>query len=81
MDDLVDQADRVISALFGPESGIPWWFWGAVVLLIFLKLLYPVIFPELAADEARTEQRLKEFRKERDDLGKGGKKGKKAKKK
>ncbi|GIF11763.1 hypothetical protein [Actinoplanes teichomyceticus] len=82
MDDGVDMPYRVVGALFGPESGIPWWAWLAPLILIFAKLLYPVMFPLAAAAEAETDRRLAEFRRERngknrDNAAGKGKKGKK----
>lgn len=89
MDNAVDTAYRVVETLFGPDSGIPWWAWLAPILIVFSRLMYPVMFPEAAAAEAETDRRLAEFRRERDDKGKDkgkdkdkdkGKKGKKGKK-
>jgi hypothetical protein len=81
MDNAVDMAYRVVETLFGPDSGFPWWAWMAPVVLIFARLMYPVMFPEAAAAEAETDRRLTEFRRERDGKGKGKeKKGKKSKK-
>ncbi|GAA4599597.1 hypothetical protein BJY16_003133 [Actinoplanes octamycinicus] len=85
MDSAVDDAYQVVEALFGPESGIPWWAWMAPIMLLLGRLLYPVFFPEAAAAEAETDRRLAEFRRERDGKGKDkdskkGKKGKKGKK-
>jgi hypothetical protein len=89
MDDTVDMAYRTVDALFGPDSGIPWWAWLAPIFVVVARMMYPVMFPEAAAAEAETERRLAEFRRERDDRGKDsdkgkakdkGKKGKKAKK-
>ncbi|BCY06462.1 hypothetical protein [Actinoplanes sp. L3-i22] len=89
MDSAVDDAYTVVEALFGPESGIPWWAWLAPIILIFARLMYPLMFPEAAAAEAETDRRLAEFRRERDGKGKdkdkgkekdSGKKGKKGKK-
>ncbi|WP_436522258.1 hypothetical protein [Actinoplanes sp. HUAS TT8] len=86
MDNAVDMAYRVVEALFGPDSGIPWWAWLAPIGLVLARLMYPVMFPEAAAAEAETDRRLAEFRRERDGKGKEkdskdkGKKGKKGKK-
>jgi hypothetical protein len=86
MDSAVDDAYTVVEALFGPESGIPWWAWLAPIILIFARMMYPVMFPGAAAAESETDRRLAEFRRERDgkggkgkakDSGKKGKKGKK----
>ncbi|AEV82506.1 hypothetical protein ACWT_1488 [Actinoplanes sp. SE50] len=89
MDSAVDMAYRVVEALFGPDSGIPWWAWLAPIAILFARLLYPMMFPEAAAAEAETDRRLAEFRREREgqardrgaEKGKGKeKKGKKGKK-
>ncbi|GAA2666877.1 hypothetical protein [Actinoplanes palleronii] len=83
MDNASDVAYQVVDALFGPDSGIPWWAWVAPIIAIFAVFLYPVMFPEAAAAEAETDRRLAEFRRERAGKGKSkdtGKKGKKAKK-
>ncbi len=91
MDSTVDTSYRLVEALFGPDSGIPWWAWLAPIAIVLARLMYPVMFPEAAAAEADTDRRLAEFRRERDDQGKDkskdkgkekdkGKKGKKAKK-
>ncbi|BCJ45208.1 hypothetical protein GCM10010168_70090 [Actinoplanes ianthinogenes] len=87
MDSAVDDAYQAVEALFGPESGVPWWAWLAPVIVLFGRLLYPVVFPEAAAAEAETDRRLAEFRRERNGNGKGkekadkkSKKGKKGKK-
>ncbi|MFI1988175.1 hypothetical protein [Actinoplanes sp. NPDC020271] len=69
-------AYRMVEALFGPGAGIPWWAWLAPILIVFARLMYPVMFPEAAAAEAETDRRLAEFRRERDDRGKDDDKGK-----
>jgi hypothetical protein len=37
----VDTAYDVASVLFGPDSGIPWWAWGLVVVAVMWKILLP----------------------------------------
>ncbi|WIM98011.1 hypothetical protein ACTOB_001580 [Actinoplanes oblitus] len=82
MESAADDAYQMVEALFGSESGIPWWAWLAPIILLFGRLLYPVFFPQTAASEAETDRRLAEFRRERQGKGKakGNKKGKKGKK-
>jgi hypothetical protein len=38
MDQYLDTASNVISALFGPTSGIPWWAWLVVIGAVFWKV-------------------------------------------
>ena len=38
MDQYLTTAYDVTTALFGPESGIPWWAWTAVVVFLFWKV-------------------------------------------
>jgi hypothetical protein len=70
MDNAVDMAYRMVGALFGPDSGVPWWAWLAPISIVLARLMYPVMFPEAAAAEAETDHRLAAFRRERDDRGK-----------
>ncbi|GGN79673.1 hypothetical protein GCM10010112_54560 [Actinoplanes lobatus] len=51
MDTAVEVGYGVAELLFGPNSLVPWWAWLAPVAMIFLRLLAPVLFPEVA--EAR----------------------------
>jgi hypothetical protein len=48
MDQYIDTAYKVTSALFGPNSGIPWWAWIAVIVALFWKVLVPE--PKTTAD-------------------------------
>jgi len=41
MDQFVTTAYDVTSQLFGPDSGIPWWAWGLVLVALFWKMLLP----------------------------------------
>ncbi|HEY0535391.1 MAG TPA: hypothetical protein VGD29_27705 [Actinoplanes sp.] len=41
MDQFVNTAYDVSSQLFGPDSGIPWWAWGLVLVGLFWKVLLP----------------------------------------
>jgi hypothetical protein len=41
MNQFVDTAYNVTSQLFGTDSGIPWWAWGLVVVLLMWKILLP----------------------------------------
>jgi hypothetical protein len=41
MDQFVTTAYNVTSELFGPDSGIPWWAWGLVLVALFWKVLLP----------------------------------------
>jgi hypothetical protein len=41
MDQFVDTAYNVTSQLFGPDSGIPWWAWGLVLVGLMWKMLLP----------------------------------------
>ncbi|MEU4623026.1 hypothetical protein AB0G04_24020 [Actinoplanes sp. NPDC023801] len=60
----------VVGMLVGPGSLLPWWAWLAPLAMIFLKLLSPVLIPEVAEAHWASEK----------DAGKS-KKGKKATKK
>jgi hypothetical protein len=66
MDTTVEVSYDVVGMLFGPTSLLPWWAWLAPLAMIFLKLLSPVLVPEVAEAKWGSEQ--------------GGSKGKKAKK-
>lgn len=70
MDTTVEVSYDVAGMLFGQDSLVPWWAWLAPLAVIFLKLLSPVLIPEVA--EAK-------WISERD--GKKGKKSKSGKKK
>jgi hypothetical protein len=39
MDQYLDTAYQVSTAMFGPDSGIPWWGWIAVIVALFWKVL------------------------------------------
>ncbi|WP_433794096.1 hypothetical protein [Actinoplanes sp. CA-252034] len=56
----------VVGMLMGPNSLVPWWAWLAPLAMVFLKLLSPVLVPEVAETRWGSE--------------KGSKKGKKNKK-
>lgn len=66
MDTTVEVSYDAFAVLFGPDSLMPWWAWLAPLAMIFLKLLSPVLIPEVAEAKWRSE--------------KDGKKAKKAKK-
>jgi hypothetical protein len=72
MDQFLDTAYDVTSQLFGPDSGIPWWGWGLVLVVLFWKVLLPERKTAADRDAAMVAAMT----------GDGdGKKGKKAKKK
>ncbi|GAA2648823.1 hypothetical protein [Paractinoplanes durhamensis] len=75
MDQILDKAYTVTSNLFGPESGIPWWAWMAVLIAVFWKVLIPEQKTAQQRAAERDEQMLAELF-----AGEGGKKGKKKKK-
>jgi hypothetical protein len=54
MDENMDVAYTVASALIGPDAVVPWWAWLAILLLIFGRLLAPVFQPD---DPEREELR------------------------
>jgi hypothetical protein len=60
--------------LFGPESGIPWWAWGLVLVALFWKVLLPERKTAADRDAAMVAAMLG------GDDGKKGKKGGKKKK-
>ncbi|MEV6845006.1 hypothetical protein [Actinoplanes sp. NPDC051411] len=72
VDQIVDTAYDVTTQLFGPDSGIPWWAWGLVVLILFWKVLLPERKTAADRDAAMVAAMTGEG---------GGKKGKKKKKK
>jgi hypothetical protein len=41
LDQIVNNAYDVTTALFGPDSGIPWWAWGLVLAALMWKILLP----------------------------------------
>jgi hypothetical protein len=41
VDQIVNTTYDVTTQLFGPESGIPWWAWGLVLVALFWKVLLP----------------------------------------
>ena len=72
LDQFVNTAYDLTIQLFGPESGIPWWAWGLVLVVVFWKMFLPE--RKTAADrDAALVAALA--------AGDDGKKGKKAKKK
>jgi hypothetical protein len=70
MDTAVEVSYDVVGMLMGPDSLVPWWAWLAPLAMIFLKLLSPVLVPEVAESGWASENG-----------GKDSKKGKKAAKK
>ncbi|MEV6301093.1 hypothetical protein AB0M02_16920 [Actinoplanes sp. NPDC051861] len=74
MENAFDVAYRVVEVLFGPDSGVPWWAWVAPLVMIFAKLLGPVVAPEAAGAGGGTGSRSGSG------SGKKGKKGKAKKK-
>jgi len=74
LDQFVDNAYDVTSQLFGPDSGIPWWAWGLVLVGLFWKVLLPERKTAADRDAAMVAAMT-------GDASAGGKKGKKDKKK
>lgn len=75
MNDALDKAYTVSTALFGPDSGIPAWFWIIVVVALFWKIAIPE--PRSAQERAEERDRALIAHIAESD---GGKKGKKKKK-
>lgn len=48
MDTAVEVSYDVVGMLIGPDSLVPWWAWLAPLAMVFLKLLSPVLIPEVA---------------------------------
>jgi hypothetical protein len=71
---VLDNAYTVTSNLFGPESGIPWWAWMAVLIAVFWKVLIGEQKTAQQRADERDEQLLAELF-----AAEGGKKGKKKK--
>jgi hypothetical protein len=71
MDQYIDTAYNVTTQLFGPESGIPWWAWGMVLVALFWKVLLPERKTAADRDSAMVAAMIG------DDDGKKGKKKKK----
>ncbi|MDR6322763.1 hypothetical protein [Actinoplanes couchii] len=67
-------SNAMAAMLIGPGSLVPWWAWLAPLAMIFLKLLSPVLLPEVA------EAKLNSEADEEKEKGKKGKKNKKDKK-
>jgi hypothetical protein len=76
MDTAVEVSYDVVGLLMGPDSLVPWWAWLAPLAMIFLKLLSPVLVPEVGESRWNSEKADKKGRKEKKD-----KKSKKAVKK
>jgi hypothetical protein len=72
MDTAVEVSYDVVGMLFGPDSLLPWWAWLAPLAMIFLKLLSPVLVPEVADARRGSEKDSKK--------GKSSKKAAKKKK-
>lgn len=72
MDTAVEVSYAVAGMLIGPDSLVPWWAWLAPLAMVFLKLLSPVLLPEVAEADLRLETEEKK--------GKKGKKPRKPKK-
>ncbi|GIF37624.1 hypothetical protein [Actinoplanes xinjiangensis] len=70
MDTAVEVSYGVVDMLMGPDSLVPWWAWLAPLAMVFLKLLSPVLVPEVAESRWGSEKSGKS--------GKGSKKSKKA---
>jgi hypothetical protein len=75
MDQFVNTAYDVTSQLFGPDSDIPWWAWGLVLVVLFWKVLLPERKTAADRDAALVAAMAS------DDGGKKGKKKKDKKKK
>jgi hypothetical protein len=72
LDQIANTASDVTAQLFGPDSGIPWWAWGLVLVALFWK----VLLPERQTAEDRDAAMVAAMTGDG-----GGKKGKKDKKK
>ncbi|MGK5680565.1 hypothetical protein [Actinoplanes sp. URMC 104] len=70
MDQYLETAYGVTSALFGPESSIPWWAWIVVAVAAFWKL---TVREPKTVNERDSEMLAEMF----GDDAKGGKKKKK----
>ncbi|BEL09170.1 hypothetical protein Q0Z83_073610 [Actinoplanes sichuanensis] len=79
MDTAVEVSYGVVGMLMGPDSLVPWWAWLAPLAMVFLKLLSPVLVPEVAEARWGSEQDGKDSGNGK--KGKKDKKDKKAKKK
>jgi hypothetical protein len=75
MDTAVEVSYDVVGMLFGPDSLLPWWAWLAPLAMIFLKLLSPVLIPEVSDAKWASEKDSKKSGKS----SKGKKAGKKKK--
>ena len=73
MNQIVDNAYTVTSNLFCPESGIPWWAWG----LVLVALMWKLVLPERATATDRDAAMVAAMTTDGDGGGKKGKKGKK----
>ncbi len=56
MDQYINTAYTVSQALFGPDSGIPWWAWIALIVALFWKVLVPEPKTTAERDEMMLEQ-------------------------
>jgi hypothetical protein len=74
MDQYLNTAYDVTKQLFGPESGIPWWAWGLVLVALFWK----VLLPERRTAADRDAAMLAAMAGDGDGDGKKGKKKKKS---
>ena len=59
MENAADVAYRVITELFGPDSGVPVWAWIAPLVMIFGRLLMPIVVPETAGAKAGGKSKKK----------------------
>ncbi|GIE76122.1 hypothetical protein Aph02nite_20720 [Actinoplanes philippinensis] len=73
MDTAVEVSYDFVGMLMGPDSLVPWWAWLAPLAMVFVKLLSPVLVPEVAEARWGSEKSGKDSKK--------GKKDKKAAKK
>ncbi|MEU4691068.1 hypothetical protein [Actinoplanes sp. NPDC023714] len=48
MESALDVSYQVVENVFGAGSGVPWWAWVAPMVLIFWKMLMPMVAPETA---------------------------------
>ncbi|GLY01740.1 MULTISPECIES: hypothetical protein [Actinoplanes] len=59
MDTAVDVAYAVQESLIGPGAIVPWWAWVAPLLMVFGKLLWPVMVPDSTPLPAKKDKKGK----------------------
>ena len=65
MDTTVETSYDVVGMLFGADSLLPWWAWLAPLAMVFLKLLSPVLIPEVAEAKWSSEKDAKGAKKDK----------------